>query len=107
MTKNNIWVLYSTYANRAEALSAATALLEGRLIACANVYDNITSVYRWQGDMQQEQEAAMIAKTSKDKVPAAIECIKGMHSYQLPCITAYPAGDGFPPFLQWVADETA
>lgn len=107
MTRNNIWVLYSTFPNRAEAISMAQGLLEKRLIACANLYDNVTSLYRWQGGIQQESEVVLIAKTGKAKLDAAIDFIKGNHSYQLPCVIACPVAKGAVPFLQWVADETA
>ena len=107
MTKQDIWVIYSTFGRREEALSAAHVLVENRLVACANLYENVTSVYRWQGAVTQGQEAVLIAKTSKEKLQAAIDQIKALHSYALPCIVAYPVADGFPPFLQWVSDETS
>ncbi len=102
-----IWVIYSTFPNRDEAFSVAGALLEKQLIACANVHSEVTSLYRWEGAIQKEEEAVMVAKTSENRVKAAIAMIKGMHSYQIPCILAYPAGDGLPAFAQWVAAETA
>jgi periplasmic divalent cation tolerance protein len=107
MTENNIWVLYSTFASSEEALFAANILLEKRLIACANVLDQAVSVYRWQGGIQREKEAIMIAKTSREKVSDAIQALSENHPYQLPGITAYPIEAGFAPYLQWVADETA
>jgi periplasmic divalent cation tolerance protein len=103
----NAWLLHSTFPSRTEALSAARHLLEKRLIACANLYDNVTSLYRWQGAIQEETETVLIAKTREELVPHAIRAVKNLHSYELPCIIAYPIAEGFPPFLQWIADETA
>jgi periplasmic divalent cation tolerance protein len=103
---NEIWLVYSTFPNKEKALSAARALLDARLIACANVIENVTSVYHWEGHIQQEPEAIMMAKTHKERVARALEAIKQLHPYQLPCITAYEIGGGYTPFLQWVADET-
>jgi periplasmic divalent cation tolerance protein len=104
MTK--IWLLYSTFPNKEKALSVADALLDARLIACANIIDGVTSIYRWEGHVQQESEVIMMAKTAADNVPRALEKIQMLHPYQLPCITAYEVDGGFTPFLQWVADET-
>jgi periplasmic divalent cation tolerance protein len=101
-----IFTLYSTFPTRDEAISIVSALLEKRLIACANIIDGATSLYRWEGKMQQEQEVLMLAKTSYDKLEAAIESIKALHSYELPCIVAYPITNGFQPFMQWVKGET-
>ena len=106
MTTKEIWALYSTFPSQAEALSVARMLVEKRLVACANILENMVSVYRWQGGIQQEPEVALFAKTTKDNVKAAIEAIKNQHSYQLPCIVAYPVSEGFTPFMQWVVNET-
>ena len=102
-----IWVVYSTFPTRDKAISAARALIESRHAACANVFGGITSVYRWQGAVQQEDETVLIAKTRGEKLQALIDALKNLHSYELPCIVAYPITGGFAPFLQWVADETA
>lgn len=106
MTKNNIWVVYSTFPSAEEAFFAANMLLENHLIACANIQDGVVSIYRWQGGIQREKEVVMVAKTTQACVEPAIALLAQNHSYQIPAITAYPVLDGFEPFLQWVADET-
>jgi periplasmic divalent cation tolerance protein len=102
----DIWLVYSTFPNRAEALSVARQLVEKHVVACANIVDGITSVYRWQSDIQQESEVVMIAKTSAHSLNTALELIKSLHSYDVPCITAWPIEAGHLPFLRWVEDET-
>lgn len=101
-----IWVLYSTFATRDEAFSAARTLLDERLIACANVMDGAVSLYRWQGEVRQEGEAVMIAKTSRPHVDAAVARLKALHGYDVPCVVAWPLAAGHAPFLDWVAAET-
>lgn len=104
MTK--VWLLYSTFPGREKAFSAAHALLEEYLIACANVSAELTSLYRWEGKIQQETEVVLIAKTPKEKVDAAIARLKELHPYELPAILAWPAEQGFAPFMRWVESET-
>ena len=106
MVEQNNWVIYSTFANAEEAISVVSNLLENRLIACANLIDQVISVYRWQGGIQREKEVIMVAKTSEARVQEAIKILAELHSYQLPSITAYPIKTGFEPFLQWIQDET-
>lgn len=101
-----IWLLYSTFPERDKAFSAARVLLDERLIACANVSAEMTSLYRWEGNIEQEAEVALIAKTGKDKVEAAVARLKELHSYELPAILAWPVEKGFAPFLEWVTAET-
>lgn len=100
----DICAVYSTFPNRDEALSTAAALLEKRLIACANIHE-VTSIYRWEGAMQKEPEAVLWAKTTTDNVKDAVALIKALHSYDLPCIVTTPVTGGFAPYLQWVAEE--
>ena len=104
---SDIWLLYSTFASRDEALSVARSLLEARLVACANVHESVTSLYRWEGEVRQETETVLLAKTQKAKLAQAMDEVKRLHSYEVPCIIAYPAGEAFLPFLQWVAEGTS
>ena len=106
MTKNNIWVISSTFPNADEAFSVAGELVEKKLIACATISAPMMSIYRWQGGIQRESEVTMTAKTSQEKVSVAIETLAALHSYQLPAVSAWPVEKGFEPFLQWVVDET-
>lgn len=98
--------MHSTFATRDEAISAARALLEARLIACANIIDGATSLYRWEGKLHQEQESILLAKTSKSQLDAAIIRLKEIHPYELPAIVAYPA-QAHAPYAQWVTNEAS
>ena len=99
-------LLYSTFANRTEALSMARRLLENRLIACANIHEGVSSFYRWEGKIAEEEEVALYAKTTKNQIETAIAFIKQHHSYELPCIIATPITQGFMPYLTWIGEET-
>ncbi len=81
MTQNNIYVVYSTFPSADEAFSAATVLVEKRLIACANVLNECMSVYRWQGGLQREKEAVFIAKTTGARLKDAIALLAELHPY--------------------------
>ena len=98
-------LIYVTVQDKAEARRIGAKLLEDRLIACANIIDGLESIYRWQGEVCESEEALLLAKTTEDKIPAVVDAIKAMHSYELPCIVAFPIAAGLPAFLKWVADE--
>ncbi len=109
MTKQEtpeISVLYSTFARREEAISAARALVEAGLVACANILPGAVSLYRWEGKIAEESEVVMIAKTRTGQLPKAIETLKTLHPYSLPCITAWPITAGQADYLAWVSNET-
>ena len=99
-------VIYMTAATRAEGLSLARGLVEARLVACANVLDGATSVYWWQGAVQEASEAVIVAKTRSALVPQVIAQVRQRHSYDCPCVVALPIADGNPAYLEWIGAET-
>ena len=99
--------VYVTAPDRDAALKIGRALVDARLAACANVFDGMTSVYRWQGKVQEDGEAVLIAKTREGLVPALTEKVRALHSYECPCVVALPVVGGSQPFLDWIEAETA
>jgi len=99
-------MIYVTTSSREEALRIGRDVVADRLAACANVLPGITSVFRWQGDVQEDRETAMILKTRSDLVERLTARVKELHSYDCPCVVALPITDGNPDFLRWIAEET-
>ena len=100
-----IMFVYATAGDAAEAKRIARSVVEERLAACANIVEHVSSVYWWQGRVQEAGEAAFILKTTAERVEALIARIKALHSYDCPAIVALPVAKGFPGFLDWVATE--
>lgn len=100
-------LIYVTASGEEEAKKIGRALVESRLAACANVIPAITSIYHWQGKVEEGQEASLLLKTTDDKVPAVIAKVREIHSYTCPCVVALPIMGGNPDFLAWIATETA
>ena len=106
MVQPTVMMAYITAPNREEALKLATILVQERLAACANIHDGMTSLYWWQGEMQQEQEVSLIVKTRADLIDALKRRVCELHSYSVPCIVAWPITEGHEPYLDWVRNET-
>jgi len=100
-------LIYITAGSAEEARHVARALVEERLAACANVLGALTSFYWWQGELQEDAEVAVIAKTTEAQLDRLIERVKALHSYDCPCVVALPIEAGNPAFLDWIAAETA
>ena len=105
MTKSVV-TIYTTFANNAEAELIIDALLDKKLIACANLLPEITSYYNWQDKRQKNTEFAALLKTVKQKQADVIELIVNMHSYDCPCVTIWPISEGNMPYLDWINNET-
>jgi periplasmic divalent cation tolerance protein len=100
-------LIYVTAPNRDEALKLAKNLVESRLVACVNLLDGATSVYWWDGKIQEDSETVMIAKTRSDLVDAVIGRVREIHPYACPCVVAVPISSGNPAFLDWINTETS
>lgn len=104
--ENTPQMVYVTTPNRTEAMSIAKAVVKDRLAACANVIDGMSSVYWWQGDLQDGNETVLILKTRRDLVTALTERIKALHSYDCPCVVALNLEGGNAEYFNWILKET-
>ena len=81
-------------------------IVEAHLGACVQIVGPIRSLYRWEGDVQNDQEWQCWVKTSADRLDALTEHINKNHSYDVPEVVALPIIGGSDAYLSWVTDET-
>jgi periplasmic divalent cation tolerance protein len=98
-----VWV---TTADVAEAREIGRTVVSERLAACANILPGVSSIYWWQGAVQESGEALLVLKTTEARLAALIARVKALHSYECPGIEAIAVADGHRDFLDWVARET-
>lgn len=96
----------STAPDLAEAERIARALLDERLIACANLLPGVVSVYRWEGEVRRDGEALLLMKTRRGAVARLKERLPGLHPYAVPELLVCGVEDGLAPYCGWVLDET-
>lgn len=88
-----------------EAGRLAEVLLAARLAACVQVVGPVHSRYWWEGRIESATEWLCVAKTTVDRVEAAIAAVRAAHSYEVPEIVATPVVAGNDAYLAWVVDE--
>jgi len=98
--------VYVTFPAGFAADDLVTDLVRERLIACANLFPGLTSIYTWGGRVERDPETAALLKTTADRLDALVARIRQSHPYETPCIVAWPVIGGFPPYLDWVRTET-
>ena len=101
-----VMFVYVTAADTEEANKIGRRLVEEQLAACANILPGATSIFRWQGKVEEASEAVLILKTTEQRLERLIERAKSLHSYECPCIEALPVVEGNRDFLEWVVRET-
>jgi periplasmic divalent cation tolerance protein len=98
--------VFVTVGNMEEALKIGRTLVEERLVACANIIPQVHSIYRWKGEICDDQECLVIMKTESAIFPMLQDRIRRLHSYEVPEIIAFPVTQGLPDYLDWVVRNT-
>jgi periplasmic divalent cation tolerance protein len=104
--EDEIVVVLITAGSREEAERVATALLEARLAACANLLPGVTSLFWWEGAIDRAEEVLLLVKTRRGLVPDLVEAVRAAHSYQVFEAVALPVIGGNAGYLSWVRTET-
>ncbi len=92
--------------DEASARTLAALLVEERLAACVSIQAPCTSVYRWQGRLEEAREIPLLIKTTAARYPELETAIRASHPHELPEIIAVTIARGLPDYLSWVAAET-
>jgi len=88
------------------ARKIAQALLEERIVACANIMQGVLSLFRWEGKIDDAEEVMVICKTVRSLFPKVIESVRKRHEYKVPEIIAVPIIGGNPDYLKWINEST-
>lgn len=95
-----------TVPNRDVALRVARAVVEERLAACVNLVPSVTSVYRWEGAVQEDEEVLLVLKTAPDRRAALEARLLALHPYAVPEFVVLAAQHVSAPYLEWLVRET-
>jgi periplasmic divalent cation tolerance protein len=98
--------VYITVGSVGEAERIGRELVSHRLAACVNLIENMRAMYWWEGEIQEDTEVVLIAKTKETLVPDLVDKVKSMHSDDCPCVLSLPISDGNKAFLDWISAET-
>ncbi|MCF6289545.1 MAG: divalent-cation tolerance protein CutA [Desulfobacterales bacterium] len=95
----------TTVESKEDGTRIAGRLVEQKLAACVQIIGPMTSIYRWQGAVQEAEEFLCIAKTRQGSFEAVREAIGAIHPYEVPEIVAVEITAGSASYLQWLDQE--
>jgi len=101
-------LVYVVTEDENEAKNIAKKLLKKKLIACANIIDNMQSLYFWppeENEIQEADETILLLKTLKENFSEINHEILDMHSYETPCIFSIDIDDVDSNFLGWMKHQ--
>ena len=99
-------IILITCQDEEEATRISHGLVQRDLIACGNILEDVTSIFHWHGEVEQDDEVLLIAKSRKGRLDEIVRVVKDLHSYQTPEVIAMPIIGGSGDYLQWIYDET-
>ncbi|HEY3449763.1 MAG TPA: divalent-cation tolerance protein CutA [Myxococcales bacterium] len=98
----DVVVVLVTAPSAEKAAEIARAVVEERLAACVNVLPAVRSIYRWEGEVQDEAEALMVIKTRAEAFEKLRARVVSLHPYGCPEVVALPVAAGHAPYLAWL-----
>lgn len=101
-----ISLILSMLPDEARARVIAGQLVDERLIACGSVMPGVTSIYRWQGIVEEAGEVMLLMKTRDELVQRVRERLLELHPYEVPEVIALRANEVAEAYGRWVRNET-
>ena len=97
-------LLQTSVGSEADAQRLAEHAVRQRLAACVHI-EPIASVYRWQGQVQHDQEWRVGFKTTASRLSELVVALSAIHPYELPAFYTLAATPATPQWAQWVQGE--
>jgi periplasmic divalent cation tolerance protein len=98
--------LITALGSREEAVELGHTAVRERAAACVQVLGPITSVYRWEGVVREEQEYLCLLKVPSERVERLIQFVRDRHPYDVPELTAVESLFVDQRYLSWARSET-
>ncbi|MCB0337628.1 MAG: divalent-cation tolerance protein CutA [Bdellovibrionales bacterium] len=102
-----IEIVFVSCANEEQAKNIAREVVEKRLAACAQVLQPMTSIYHWDGAVEESTEVPLVFKTTKDSLGPLQELVVSLHSYDVPEFVAIESSHCLPAYARWVVETTS
>jgi periplasmic divalent cation tolerance protein len=102
---SNVLLVLCTFPDADQARQIGTVLVEKQLAACVNLLPGVTSIYHWQGKIEEAGETLAIFKTTRGAWAAFEKLLAELHPYDVPEIVAVEPAAVAEMYSSWVRDE--
>jgi periplasmic divalent cation tolerance protein len=106
-TDGRVVIVLTTLGADVDAASLARTLVEERLAACVNILPAMTSVYRWEGSVEEARERQLLIKTTADRVDMLESRLRALHPYAVPEFLVVPVAAGSDAYLAWLGESVS
>lgn len=103
--KKDVLIVFCTVPDDDTGRSLARVLVKEELAACCNIVPGLTSIYRWEGKIEEDSEHLLLIKTNRRTFPSLEKRLKELHPYDVPEIIAVNVEEGNHDYIKWVNDN--
>ena len=96
----------TTTSTEREAKHLASLFVRENVAACVQIISRIQSIYKWQGEIHDEQEYLLLIKTEDKRIKDLKKLIEKNHSYEVPEFIVLPIIDGSDTYFKWMQENT-
>ncbi len=98
-------IIVSTYPNKKSITKIANELVQNKIAACVNI-TKISSIYSWQGKIENASEYLALFKTTQKNKKSLKEKITASHPYDIPEIAEINIMSINKSYLKWLVEST-
>lgn len=99
-------LVLTTLADMRSAKTLARCLIDQRLAACASAIPGLVSIYRWEGNIVEEEEVQLLIKTTAERLDDLRQAFAERHPYELPEFIVLRPDDASGDYERWVHRST-
>jgi periplasmic divalent cation tolerance protein len=99
---SDLRLVMSTVGSARQAKELGRQLVEEGLAACVTLLPGCVSLYRWEGEMQEEPECLLLIKTLDERLDVLERRLGELHPYELPEFLAIEPAAVSDGYLAWV-----
>ena len=98
---NELIIIKTTVKNKVTKENIINELIKNDYVSCINVIENVSSYYKWQGNVENEKEDILFIKTMKRNEKLVYEVIRVIHDYETPEIITIAINNIDSSYLNW------
>ncbi|HNX90799.1 MAG TPA: divalent-cation tolerance protein CutA [Candidatus Omnitrophota bacterium] len=103
---DKLCTIYVTVPSKKDGVKIGRMLIRKKLAACVNIFDGMTSIYKWKDKICEDKESVMFIKTRHALFNKVRDAVRSVHPYECPCIVELPLVNADDPYKQWVIGST-
>lgn len=95
-------IVFTTVAERSDAEALAEKIITSGLAGCVQILPRMTSIYKWEGELQKESEHLLLIKTTTEAWPSLEQYLNANHPYEVPEIVAIESDKVTDRYREWL-----